>query len=302
MNILLTGATGFIGRNILKSLLDIPDNKITVFIRPKSRGKLSEIKSDYRIYLGDILNKNELLGAVKGQDVLIHCAGYVGKNKTRLKQLNVDATEIIAQCAREIGVKRLIYMSSVSVISANSGILKDDMPLNASNIYGLSKLEAEQIIWQYIADGGRAVILRPAMVYGKGEPHMLPKLVRLLKWRLFPLIGTAQNRWHLCAIENLVEAVKIALQNNEMLSNAYIVADEDVLTTREVIALLCKATGAKQPITIPKSLADVLANVPVASKYIRFFSKDRVYDISKLRETSWKPLVDSKSAIKNIFA
>ncbi len=296
--IIITGATGFIGKNTLYKILDMEDFSVSVLVRQPSHNKIPK-DNRINIYIGDILNKESLIKAFNNKDILIHCAGYIGRDKGRLFRVNAQGVENVLSAARQAKIKKTIYLSSVSVISANKGVIRDSMPYKASNIYGESKIAGEKIAWEYINKGLGIVILRPAMVYGPGEPHLIPKLCWLLKKRLFPLIGEADNKWHLCAVENLLRAIQLSLLNENMLNRAFIVADEEILTVKDVIGLLAKSIGAKRPFIIPKRLAHILCKMPlpVARKFITFFSKNREYDISNLKNTGWRQVVSPWVAI-----
>jgi len=186
-------------------------------------------------------------------------------------------------------VKRLVYLSSVVVVSANTQIpLVEDLPYKASNLYGESKIEAEKIALTYRKAGLPIVILRPPMVYGEEEPHALKSLLSSLKKRWIPLINDGQNRWHIVYVKNVVAAMIFSLKDKKFLKGTYFVADDEVFTTKEVMEIMAKAIGAKPPFRLPSMATSVLKCIPIAGRKVSFFTKDRVYSIERIKSLGFK--------------
>lgn len=209
MKVLVTGATGFIGRHLVKKLAKDKRYEIFCLLRNLKKAKLLE-SLDIEIISGDITDK-QFLEKLNGYsfDLIFHCAACVeNSNPEKLKTVNVEGTRNICELALNQGVSRLIYLSSVAVVSGNKEVpLIEDLPLAATNPYGESKLEAEKVVWEYRDKGLPVVILRPPMVYGEDEPHMLTILLKLLKWRILPLVNQGMSKLHLVYIENVVSGI-----------------------------------------------------------------------------------------------
>ncbi|OQA92326.1 MAG: 3 beta-hydroxysteroid dehydrogenase/Delta 5--_4-isomerase [Elusimicrobia bacterium ADurb.Bin231] len=299
MKILITGATGFIGRNAALRLLR-EGHIISVLVRNAS--KASFLKSaGAQLICKDITDKNlsDNIG-MRDFDVIIHCAGLVQNcNYNKLYSVNVKGSENICRLALELGVKKLIYTSSVSVISGNDKpSLTDDLPYKASNLYGKSKMEAEKIVVGYRQKGLRIAILRPSMVYGENEPHLTNLLLTLMKYRLMPMPGNGAAKWHLVYIKNLVEVYSAAVKNDAYLDGTFLVADEEVLTVKEIFKIFSENIGGKMPYSLPDPITGFLRYVPYFGDKIRFFLKDRVYDTSRLRAAGCKMPHKAQDALK----
>ncbi|MDD5070494.1 MAG: NAD-dependent epimerase/dehydratase family protein, partial [Candidatus Omnitrophica bacterium] len=200
--------------------------------------------------------------------------------------------------AKRLKIKRLIYTSSVSVVNGNqSALIADEMPYNSRLKYGNSKIEAEKIVKLYRQSGREAAILRPCMVYGKGEPHLTPKLKILLKLRLIPLINGGQNKTHLVSVKTVVDALIFAAEENSCLKNTIIVADKEILTMKEILTIMSKSIGAKPPIAIPRPLNWFLFNLPFLGKRFRLFVKDRIYSTKELEESGFKFRFQAKESL-----
>ncbi len=299
----ITGVTGFIGRHFLASLLDQGwrREEIVALVRRTSpyRGWIEGL--GVRIVWGDVGDGESLfrfVEEVRG-GILVHCAGFVGRDRERLWRVNVDGTENLLKAIGANKVERLVYLSSVAVISGNKDLpLTDDMPLKASMDYGQSKIEGERLVWQAIDRGVPAVILRPGMIYGKGEPHMLPKIVELMRNRLFFLFGRMDNPWHLCGMQNLLWVMHQALVQEEMLGRSFICADEEVLTGEEIFTAIAEGLGIGTLPRIPEWTCSILERVPKVSNIVKFMRKARLYDISRIKGLGYQDVISPREGLR----
>ena len=284
MNVLITGSTGFIGKFLVRRLSKSVFN-IFCLVRSKEKAKILEPLGVKFIY-ADITRDKSLEKILNYKiDVLFHCAGYVkNRNRNLLHKINVLGTENICGLAKKLNVERMVYLSSVSVVSGNDCMpLHEDLSYKATNMYGESKIEAEKKVIDYRKKGLRSVILRPCGVYGEGEPHMLGLLLRLLKFRLLPLIDDGRKKLHLVYVKNVVEAMIFSLNNDEFLKGTVFVADNEVLTIKEVFTILSRAINLSAPWNVPMILNPFLLNTPFIGKRLEFFLKDRVYSIERIK-------------------
>ncbi|MFH0828379.1 MAG: NAD-dependent epimerase/dehydratase family protein [Candidatus Omnitrophota bacterium] len=346
MKILVTGATGFIGRNIVEELradgeevfaLVRETSKIDTFggaqslpFRPgKDRAALSinperpdsvrdgsknneslvfsspSRRIDFlrrlgvKFIYGDITDSPSL-GLITGKfDAVFHCAAYVqDKDWKKLQLVNITGTENICKLCLRLEARRLVYLSSVSVVSGNFQVpMTEDLPYSATNLYGKSKIEAEKIVWDYRGKGLPSAILRPPMVYGEQEPHLLKFILFLIKHRFFPLIDGGKSKLHLVYVKNVAQAAVMALRNEGFLKGAYFVADKEALAVREIYSILAKAISAPVPFVLPEKLTPLLCNVPWVGRRARFFIKDRVFDISRILELGYSPKFKAQEAL-----
>jgi len=290
-SVLVTGATGFIGRHLVQSLFSQGKYNIICLVRNPVKVK-ALLPQSVRFIYGDIskvFSLNELMG--QRIDIIFHCAGYVSnKNPFLLHKVNVLGTEEICRLALKLNVERMIYLSSVAVVSGNKEVpLTEELPYAATNTYGESKIIAEKKVLEYRQKGLRAVILRPCMVYGEDEPHMLKLLLFLLKYRLLPLLDGGRNKFHLVYVKNIVEAIIFALDNDDFLKGSFFVADREILSTKKVFTTLAQAIGSKEPFHLPDFIRPLILNIPNIGKKLRFFIKDRVYSIDRIKSLGFIP-------------
>jgi nucleoside-diphosphate-sugar epimerase len=297
VKILVTGATGFIGRNIVEDLLK-QGHEVHGLVRRSSKSAFLANKGVQLVY-GDIVDSKSL-DSVSGKfDAVFHCAALVdNKNWQNLRLVNVIGTENVCKLCLRLAVRKLIYLSSVAVVSGHFRVpLVEDLPYSSINLYGKSKIEAEKIVWDYRYKGLASVILRPPMVYGEGEPHLFKLILFLVKHRLFPVINAGKTRLHLGYVKNVSGAAVAALDNEDFLKQTYFVADKEVLTVGEIYSILAEAISAAKPFILPESFTPLLVNIPWLGKRIGFFLKDRIYDTSRIEALGYEPEYKAREAL-----
>ncbi|MCF7916794.1 MAG: NAD(P)-dependent oxidoreductase [Candidatus Omnitrophica bacterium] len=289
--ILVTGATGFIGRHLVDRLIQLDNYSIVAISRFSKKAK--KLKDEnIKAIKADISKWEELKELVKLPiDIIIHCAAAVeAKKKKVLDKTNIVGTENICKLGVELGVEKLIYLSSVAVVSGNKQVpLTENLPYLATNVYGQSKLEAEKKVLVYRRKGLPVIILRPPMVYGEDEPHALPNLLKFIKYRMVPLVERGKHKLHLAYVGNVVEAILFALENDQMFEGSFFVADQETLTAEEVFRKMAEGVCAKPPFCLPRFLTPFFCKLPFVGKRIRFFLKDRAYSIDKIKSLGFKP-------------
>lgn len=285
MKVLITGATGFIGRNLAERLIDDGHEVICI---GRSLGKLKHIAGKARIQYLDMQDYLGLRRIIResSPDAVFHCAALIKSNVLNdLRVSNVEGTrKVLDACLRE-KIPKVVYLSSVAVITGNREVpFTEDMSYSTTNAYGKSKAEAERIAIDYRARGLNIAILRPSMVYGPKEPHALKTIITIIRYRLFPMIGKCSNKIHLTSIDNLVDLMVLVLFKKEAYQGCFFVADEEVLTLRELLSYIAKIIGAKEPFRLPKILLFFLKILPVIGSLTSFYTKDRIFSLTQLKE------------------
>lgn len=295
MNILVTGSTGFIGGYLTRELARRHDYKIFCLVRNDKKARELEPLGVKFIY-ADITQKHTLTKILRHNiDVIIHCAAYVGNNKELLYKTNVLGMQNICELAQNLNIDRFIYLSSVAVISGNTEIpLTEGLPYKATCPYGESKIEAEKIALAFRKRGLKIVILRPCMVYGHDEPHMLKSLYRLLKFRLLFTVDKGVKKLHLVYVKNVVETIIHALDNDNFLEGSFFVVDEDVLSVKEIFDIISSECKIAKSWNLPVIFKPLLLCVPGLGKKVGFFLKDRIYSAKRLKEAGFPPPYKTK--------
>jgi len=304
MKILVTGATGFIGRYLVEALAR-ENHEVSALVRETSKVDFLKQRG-IECIIGDV-SVERSLRPVLGRtfDAVFHCAGYVKNDDwKKLHRVNVVGTENICSLCLKLGVERLVSLSSVAVVSGNDApVLTEDLAYNATNLYGYSKLDAESKVVESRKNGLRVAIVRPCMVYGLGEPHAMDKITFFLKHRLLPLIGDGKAKWHLGYVENIVDAMLLALKKEEALQGSFFAADEEILTVKEILSILSSNIHAPLPFCIPSWMTPALLKVPYIGGKAKFFVKDRVYDLSRLKSLGFKARFTARESLaRSVFS
>lgn len=293
--ILITGATGFIGKALFNRLTEEAEYIITVVSRSDTQAAYF-MERGAEFIKADISRIEDMNGLSDSFDMIIHSAGCVSNGPEN--KANPLSTDNICRLAVESAVERLIYISSVSVVSANKEIpLREELPYAGSTLYAESKIEAEKVAISYREKGLRLIILRPPIVYGEEEPHFIPLLRKLIRLRLFPLPSEGRARFHMVYVENLVDAMLFSMRSEEMFEGSYFTADSEALTVKEVFSLMAEGFGVKRPVSLNVFCTGAICRIPMAGRKFRFFTKDRVYSTEKLEGLGFKPGVSPREAL-----
>lgn len=240
----MTGASGFIGREVLRLLAEQGYYTIAL-IRDRGKSSIVDVYSQ-EVIVGDVKD-NCTLDTIKGSDAVIHLAAKVRFHPyNMLKHVMVDATRSIAELCLRYNVK-MVYASSIAVYgNANSSIVDESYPCRADTGYGKAKLEAEHAILEYIKRGLDAVILRPGYVYGYDDP-----ITRMLRMRKILWIGDARNYIGLVHVHDCARAF-IHFLNNRNDEYIYNVVDEQPVQWIDYLNHLCLLAGNNmRPILLP---------------------------------------------------
>ena len=300
MNIFVTGATGFIGKNLVRRLVRDKTGRVICLVRRTS--DIEELKAlGVELYFGDITDAATLSGIDLPCDLLFHCAAYVNEGDIKkLNEVNVVGTENIFRFAFDRQIKKVIYISSVAVVSGNLQVpLTEELPYAATNNYGVSKIAAEKIAEKYRAKGLKIAILRPSMVYGEEEPHMMRYLLKAVKLRLLPLVNGGGAKFHLVYIQHVIDALIFMIKDERCFKGAFFIADKEIMTNKEVLTIMAQALGAKPPREMPEIVRRFLLCLPFVGAKLNFFQKDRVYSTKKIEALGFKFTFDCRHALSD---
>ena len=284
MKILVTGATGFIGRNLVMRLLQRGEEVICMVRKTSNLEFLKDKNVTFAI--ADIRDEDQVedVFARHLPEVVYHSSGRVkDEAEENLFKVNVSGTKNICQACYKHGIARLIYLSSVAVISGNTDVpLTENLPYKATSAYGRSKIEGEKIALDFRKKGLKTVIIRPCMVYGEDEPHAMGKIFYRASRRRIPTtdLSNLHEKLHIGYINNIIDILELALEREEALEGTFMVADKEVTTIRKSLDIITDELGAPKPVVIPGWMINLAIKVPFFKKKFDRIFKDRVYDIS----------------------
>jgi len=250
-NLLLTGSTGFVGRRLLKWLVDGLRFNVTVAVRNEVLGP--EVHS---VVVGNIDFLTDWEQALLNVSIVVHVAGraHIMRNTAidpyfEFRKVNTKATLNLARQAAEQGVKRFVFISSIKVNgeSTKLGIpFKPDDSFIPEDPYGLSKYEAEQGLLALAKETGmEVVIIRPPLVYG---PKVCANFATMMSWvdKGIPLpFGVIHNKRSLIALDNLVGFIVLCIDHPKAANEIFLISDGDDVSTSELLYRVAKAFGKK---------------------------------------------------------
>lgn len=322
-NALVIGGTGFIGSHLAEQLIN-KGYKVAVLVRHNSNTAFLQ-SLGLELRLGDLLDKDSLLRAVKGIDV-IFCAANIkpaGKNREdyekELFRVHVEGTRSLLDACRECGVRRIIYFSSVAAMGYEKGtsFYDDSFKVRPVDAYGKAKLEAERILNEaYRSKEADIIILRPPGVFGERGLGAMHKIILFVEKGFVPVIGRGSNKQSIAYIGNIVNQAICAAQNQNSIGNTYITGDARAYSVNELISAVCKAMNRKVlRIHIPLfllmsavSFFNFLGCIFLRRKIINkesiiAIATERVFDSSRIfKELGYKQEYDLEESIKRAIS
>ena len=254
MRVLLTGATGFVGRALLRRLQDTPGITPVAAVR-QADANLSGIACEY-LLLGDLTFATPTVEDLRGIDVVVHAAARAhvmddtaGDPLEVFRTVNVVASLRLAQAAAQAGVKRFLYISSVKVNGEESldglSFTVEDEP-RPQDPYGVSKWEAEQLLADCCKWAGmELVVVRPPLVYGPGVRGNFLRLMQGLSRGLPLPLGAMKNRRSLVSLENLADLLLVCLDHPCAANQTFLVSDDEDISIADLARRLSHLLGSR---------------------------------------------------------
>jgi NADH dehydrogenase len=290
--IFLTGATGFVGSNLLRDLLK-DGYKVTCLIRDRNRGrKIEEIGAS--VCIGDILNIDSLIKGMEGADTVIHLVGIIYERKeSTFYKIHYEGTKNIIDAMKSLSINRYIHMSAL-------GTRK-----NAKSNYHRTKFLAEE----YVRNSGvNYTIFRPSIIYGEGDQfiNMLVKMVKFLP--IIPIIGSGKNLLQPININNISQYFIGAIGNKKTNSKTYEIGGPDRISFEELIRLISDILNKKRlHIHIPSSLMKInaimmekiLPKSLITKDQLMMIEEDNICDIEDTLNDFNVDLIPLKEGLRN---
>ncbi len=272
MNVLITGGTGFIGSRLALRCLERGDK---VLVLSKTNTKVEESNRQFleskgaEFFLGSLLDKDLLDRALPGVDVVFHLAAVQHEMNVpdkKFRDINVEGTRILLDACLRHGVKRVIHGSTIGVYGRLQGVIDENSPCLPDNIYGVTKLEGEQLALSY-SDRLKVSAVRIPEVYGPGDRRLL-KLFKAIQNKKFFVIGSGENLHHLIYVDDLIDGFFLLASSDAENGEVYLFAGEKPVSTREMAEIIAKALNKGIP-RLNAPLWPFLAAATVLEKTLR---------------------------------
>ena len=317
--LLVTGATGLVGSHVVQRARELGIPTRALVRESSDKQLLGEWNVD--LVYGDMTDRESHAGAAEGVTALVHCAAMVGDwgPVAEYRRVNVEGTVSLLQAVEANGcLKRVIHISSLGVYEARDHHGTDESePLSLRGIdgYTLTKSESEQLVRSRIEQHNLpATILRPGFIYGPRDRNVLPRIIERLRVGGFKFLGTGQTLLNNTYVGNLVDAVFLALERDELTGEVFNITDGSLVTKRYFIATIASLAGYPVPEKhVPLGVARVLAKImestwrllgkesaPLLNNArIKFLGLNLDFSIEKARrQLSYEPRVDFETGMQ----
>ena len=249
--ILVTGATGFLGGALTRKLCAYGAQVIALG-RNCERGLTLE-RLGARFVPVDLRDKAAVRHACDGVDVVVHSAALSsawGKRSDFIAH-NVDATRHVVSACIAQGVRRLVHISSPSVISRHEPQEDLDeetpMPQHFVSCYSETKALAEGVVQEAILQGLDAVILRPKAIYGPGDRALFPRIIESLRSGRLPIIGDGQTYTQITHVDDVVAAIELAISTEAARGQTYLITGDEEVNLWELFTWIAEYEGVSPP-------------------------------------------------------
>jgi len=287
--ILVTGASGFVGRHLVPMLQARGHAVVEV-------GRRQRAGAAHHVMISDIGPETDWSGKLEGMDCIIHLAGLAHRTAPdeQFRAVNDQGTKRLVNACRNAGIGTFILLSSIAARKAEKS------PQEA-NAYGRSKLAGERHLLGTMEQASlTGIILRPPMIYGFDAPGNWHRLQRLAAGELPLPFGSVHNHRSHCSIDNLCSAIVAALEAGSQVSGVYEIADKDEVSLAETLVWLREGMGkGARLLPVPMGLLRAMLAALRQKKLVESMLDDLQLDPSPFMQAfSWTHPEKAKEAIR----
>lgn len=311
--LLITGATGFVGRNLVNELAG--HHPLRVICRRSSRVGWLRSMRDVEIVFASLETGKGLDTALVGVKTVVHLAGQtMGRGRSDFFRTNVLGTEQLIAAMRRHGVQNLIFISSQAAAGANTTcpVMTEEMPARPVSAYGWSKRISEVKIETSPLN---YTILRPPAIYGPYEKEIL-KYIQLIQRGFCPVTGRGEKRLNLLYVRDLTALIRRLIEQGLYRRQIYFVSDGQCYTWNDIIRTIAAILDRRRwlRITVPRSMGLLFGvlNDALLPEKKRVISRDKIREMSydgwlcsterACRELGFKPAYDLTAGMAETIA
>ncbi len=311
MKLLLTGGTGFIGSRLA---LEARRQQLDVIVAGQlntdaERTRLAELETaGVTVAQGPLQDADFARRVATGCQVVIHLAAAQHEANvpdSYFRDVNVTGTRTLLEASRAAGVRRFVYGSTIGVYgSAGDGTLDESTPPSPVNIYGQTKLEAEEVVKSF-SDSLAVSIVRISETYGPGDFRLL-KLFRAVDRKRFFMIGNGLNRRQVIHVNDLVRGLLLAGEHPAAVGQTFVMAGHQVMTTQQMVEGIAQGLGLQRPrlrvplwpfltaaVIFETTLKPLGIQPPLHRRRLDFFRKSFVFSTDKAqRLLGFRPTIN----------
>jgi nucleoside-diphosphate-sugar epimerase len=308
MTTVVTGATGFLGSALVTELIT-RQQEVRILARDAKKAR-QQFGDAVTIFPGDITDAAQVQQAVEGATTIYHLAGrlyHPGTPRELYRQTHVEGTRtLLKACLGQTQLRCVVHASTTGVHGITGETpAAEDAPFAPTNAYEATKLEGELLALKAYQEQGLPVtVVRPGLVYGPGDLHLLGFFVAIKKG-MFRVIDGGRALLHPVYIDDLIAALLLCAGCPQATGRSYNIAGERPVTVRELATAIAHALGRELPAgSIPLWLANLASDIfavmpgmkgertPLTRSRVNFLTNGRIYDITRARsELGFAPKV-----------
>ena len=308
MRILVTGGTGFTGKALVLRLLALGHS--VVALDSKEGHRTRELRdAGAEVVIASVTDPAAVRRAVAGAEVVHHLAAAfreMNVPERHYDEVNVEGTRNVLAAAHAAGVRKLIYCSTCGVHgNVDRPPAGEDAPIQPADYYQRTKYQAEPIVLESNRRGLPATILRPAAIYGPGDPERFYLIFKRVATGTFPMFGSGRTLYHPLYIDNLVDAFLLATAAGKGDGEAYLIADDRYVEIEDLVRRVAAALGVDVriphypvwPVVAAGHLCEKLCKPfgitpPLFPRRVDWYRQNRAFRIDKARrDLGYEPRV-----------
>jgi nucleoside-diphosphate-sugar epimerase len=315
MEIVVTGATGFLAQNLIPALQD-RGHRVRALVLPSEDANWLRERG-VAIHPGDVRQPETLIEPMRGADAVFHTAALMAMWRPMPVHyaVHVTGTENVCRAALDAGIKRLVHLSSAITYTLGRGQpIREDAPQEPLHEpHAVTKAQGDKLVQRMIAeDGLPAVIIRPEAMFGPHDRINFRRLADRLRAGKGIIIGSGQNAVPFVYVTDVVQGLLLALEHPRAVGQAYNITNDQTLTEEEFLNAIAEAVGGKAPrIRVPYRalysaayFAELIATVtnrePAVTRHgVQMFGSHNPLSIDKARrELGYEPQVPLREGIR----
>ena len=300
MKVLVTGGTGFTGKALVRRLLEAGHQ--VVALDYKEGHRTDELRQwGAEVVIGSVTDRDALRRCMKGVEVVHHLAAAfreLNVPQARYHEVNVVGTRNALEEACSRGVRKFIYCSTCGVHgNVDHPPAGENAPIQPADYYQRTKYEAEPVVREFFEKGMKTSILRPAAIYGPGDPGRFFLIFKRVATGTFPMFGSGRTFYHPLYIDNLVDSFLLAMEDGKGEGEAYLIADEEYVEIEDLVRRVARALGVSVKIPHYPVLPLVVAGhvfekvckpfkvtPPIFPRRVDWYRQNRAFNIDKARK------------------
>ncbi len=308
MKVLVTGGTGFTGKALVRRLLQAGHQ--VVALDNKEGHKTRELREwGAEVVIGSVTDAAVVRRCLQGVEVVHHLAAAFRELDVPNRyywEVNVGGTRNVLEAAQAAGVRKVIYCSTCGVHgNVERPPADEDAPIRPADYYQRTKYEAEPVAIEYFRKGLPTVILRPAAIYGPGDPERFFLIFRRVARGVFPMFGNGRTLYHPLYIDNLVDAFLLAMEPGRGDGRTYLIADQEYVAIEDLVRRVACALGVSVRIrhyplwpllvaghVCEKACRPFRIAPPIFPRRVDWYRQNRAFSIERAkRELGYQPAV-----------